>query len=190
MAQRMDLERVDVGHSADGGSENRSPSTSFGDAVADGRKPWLRGYGAVGLVVLGLIVAGAVAISVSGVARQQLALSFIPQPERYTELYFSGERPVDSVADAAGESVQVRFTIANREGRAEALRYTVRVVDDAEGPLSDVPGSVQLENDGVTTISATVPLPFATRWSAVEVTLDGRPERLRFLRTQADAMAR
>jgi hypothetical protein len=39
-------------------------------------------------------------------------------------------------------------------------------------------------------VSSTIPLPAATQWSAVDVTLDGRPERLRFLREQVEQGAR
>ena len=86
--------------------------------------------------------------------------------------------------------MDTRFTIANHEGRAEVLRYTVRIVDGARTLVGGTVGSVQLEDTGVTDVSSTIPLPGATQWSAVDVTLDGRPERLRFLREQVEQGAR
>jgi hypothetical protein len=47
-----------------------------------------------------------------------------------------------------------------------------------------------MSDRGVATVTSTIPVPAAAPWSAVEVALDGRPERLRLLRAQVDAMAR
>jgi hypothetical protein len=161
-----------------------------GTAGDTGNSSRFRGYGVVLVALLGLLVAGAALITVSDGARRQAAISFFPVPEQYTELYFSERRPAEVVDGSAGEAVIVRFTIANHEGRSQGLRYTVRVVDGAEVPLGAVTDSVEIGDTVVTTIASTIPVPTAVPWSAVEVTLDGRPERLRLLRAEADAMAR
>jgi uncharacterized membrane protein len=151
--------------------------------------PWLRGYGSIIVVLLGLVIVGAGVVAVSDGARRQAAISFVPVPERFTELYVAEQRPVEVVDGPAGETVGVRFTIANHEGHSQTLRYTVRVVDGAEFPLGASTGSATIGDTGVATVNSTVALPAAAPWSAVEVTLDGRSEKLRLLRAQADPIA-
>jgi hypothetical protein len=159
-------------------------------ACVGGRPPLFRGYGVILLALVGVVVAGAGLMSVSDEARRQFAISFVPKPEKYTELYFSDPQPVDVADGPAGESVRVRFTIANHEGRTEVLRYTVGVVDGASVPLAVTSDIVDIRDADSTMITCTISVPAASQWSAVEVALDGRSERLSFLRAQVEATAR
>jgi hypothetical protein len=173
----------------DGGpSENGAEQHAPTDVT--GRPPQFRGYGVVALVLVGVVVASAGLMAVSDEARRQFAVSFVPKPERYTELYFSDQQPVEVTDGPAGETVRVRFTIANHEGRTEVLRYTVGIVDGASVPLGVTGDIVDMRDADSTTITSTISVPAAAQWSAVEVALDGRSERLSFRRAQVEATAR
>lgn len=151
--------------------------------------PALRGYGRVLTVLLGLLVAGATVVALSSEARQQVALSFVPQPEKFTELYFSADKPTQVSSGPDGESVRVFFTIANHEGQTNAMPYTVRLVDESGVPLAGAVGSVAVPHDEATEVTAAVQAPSSPPWLAVEVSLDGRTERIRLLRTLLEEKA-
>ena len=147
------------------------------------KRPRLHGYGGVLAVLLALLVVGATVIALSSQAREQVTLSFVRQPEKYTELYFSG----DGAQASFGSDwvvVKIAFTVVNHEGERTSFPYVVQVVNAAEAPLGRARGSVDL-TDGMSLTTIVVVVISATEaWAAVEVDLEGRSERIRFLASQ------
>ncbi len=162
--------------------------------VETGRQPALRGYGRVLAAVVALLIVGGALVGFSGEARHQLALSFTRQPTQYAELYFSGnpttlltrKSPTALGAGFGEEQVQmnVTFTVANHDGETSAFPYEVEVVDDTRTTLGRADGSVTVHNGSAQPTAATVDFVAAEQWSAVEVRLIGRGERIRILRAE------
>ncbi|MFZ0832469.1 MAG: hypothetical protein WAM92_05180 [Mycobacterium sp.] len=139
-----------------------------------------------------LLSVGGAVVAVSGEARHQLALSFTRQPSRYAELYFSGgppalvgqPRPAPADAGPGNDStaMKVSFTVANHHDATTTFPYEVEVVDAAGTTLGRAHGSVTVKDGTAQMTTATVGLSAAEQWSAVEVRLDGRDERIQMLR--------
>jgi hypothetical protein len=147
----------------------------------------LRGYGGVLAVLLALLVVGATVVALSSQARHQVALSFVRQPEKYTELYFSRNGPTQVSSDPDRVVVNVSFTLVNHEGKTTIFPYAVQVVNDAEEPLGRAEGSVDVAPGDLVTTTAAVDIPATKPWSAVDVNLEGRTEHIRFLPSEMKA---
>ncbi|BBZ26745.1 hypothetical protein MMAD_10400 [Mycolicibacterium madagascariense] len=135
------------------------------------------------LAILALVAIGAT-IDVNGSVRHQLALSFIPQPSDYTELYFATGRPVEVDADGDVATVNVEFTVANHEGVTTVYPYTVALTDAAGVPVARVAGAMSIPNDDAITRQVAVAVPISASWTAVDVHLQDRTERLHLLQSQ------
>jgi hypothetical protein len=173
-----------------------SPGSNPGTpADTPDKQPPLRGYSGVLAALFALLVVGAIVVALSGQARHQVALSLVRQPERYTELYFSGNGPTEGspsysvVGRAAARPgslpgrvvVNVPFTVANHEGRATRFPYAVRVVDDAEALLGQAEGALDPADGQSLTTTVAVDIPATGQRAAVDVDLEGRGEHIRFL---------
>jgi hypothetical protein len=147
------------------------------------KQPVLRGYGAVLAVLLALLAVGATVLTFSTRARHQLVLSFVPQPEKYTALYFSGNGLTQVSPSPDLVILTVSFTVANHEGKATRFPYAVQVVDRAKTPVGRTEGSVEVADGSEATPRVAVNVPASAAWSAVEVNLQGRAEHLRLLQS-------
>jgi hypothetical protein len=136
------------------------------------------------LLALLMLLAFGAAAQLNDSVRHQLALSFIPQPSDYTELYFATGRPVEAVVDGNLETVSVQFTVANHEGRTIIYPYTVALADRAGIPVARVADSLTISADGAVTKEVRVAVPTSTPWTAVDVSLSGRAERLHLLQSE------
>lgn len=142
----------------------------------------LRGYGSVLGAVLAVIVMGATAMAFSSEVRRQVAISFVPQPEKYTELFFSGDGPREVSPGPGRFVVNVPFTVANHEGQAITYPYAVEVSSNTDALLARIEGSVDVPEAHMLPTTVAVDLPAAGAWSAIEVDLEGHSEHIRFLR--------
>jgi hypothetical protein len=159
------------------------------------KQPLLRGYSGVLAVLFALLVVGAIVVALSSQARHQVALSLVRQPEKYTELYFSGDGPTASYS-VVGRAVarpgsfrgrvvvNVSFTVANHEGRATRFPYAVRVVNDAGALLGRAEGSLDVADGQSSTTTVAVDIPATGERAAVDVDLEGRTEHIRFLQAR------
>jgi hypothetical protein len=148
------------------------------------RRPMLRGYGVVLAAVLVLLLSGATVGVLSSGARHQLAMSFMHQPERYTELYFSAARAAQVPNTTDRLAVTVSFVVTNHEGQAVDYPFVVTLVDQADRPVASTTGVVEVPDAKSATPSVVVDVPGWARWTAIEVHLVGRSEQLRVLRSQ------
>jgi hypothetical protein len=146
--------------------------------------PGLHGYGGVLAVLAALIVVGATVIALSSQARDQVALSFVRQPEKYTELYFSRDGPTQASFSRDWVLVKVSFTVVNHEGEMTSFPYVVQVVNDADALLGRAHGSLDLADESSLTPTVAVVIPATEAWAAVDVDLEGRSQHIRFLRTR------
>jgi hypothetical protein len=151
------------------------------------RRPVRRGPGGVWVALAALIMLGATVITVSGQARHQVAVSFVPQPVKYTELYFTGDGPRQRGYGRDWVLLAVPFTVANHEGESTIIRYMVQAVDDREASVGRAEGTAELPDGTSVAVVADVAVPATERWAAVEVRLTGRSERIRFLAGRAIA---
>jgi hypothetical protein len=164
------------------------PLVTFPGAGADtpthtpDKRPLLRGYGGVLAALSALLVVGGAMAALSGQARHQLALSFLRQPERYAELYFAGDGPTQASGSPDWVVVNVPFTVVNHEGRTSRFPYAVQVITDAEAPVGRVDGSADVADGNSLTATVAVGIPASEPWSAVDVSLAGRSQHIRFLR--------
>jgi hypothetical protein len=146
------------------------------------KQPVLRGYGGVLATLSALLVVGGAVVALSSQGRHQLALSFLRQPEKYTELYFSGDGPTQAGASPDWVVVNVPFTVVNHEGRTSQYPYAVQVIDDAQAPVGRVEGSADITDGNSLSATVAVGIPASEPWSAVDVYLAGRSQHIRFLR--------
>lgn len=145
--------------------------------------PALRGYGVV-LVLLFVMVVVVAAVLLSGEARHQLSLSFMRQPERYVELYFSDDLPIEFNSGPDRIGIKTAFTIVNHEGDRARFPYLAQVVNEANAPLGQVRGSVEIPNGSSFTTVVVVDIAASESWSAIEIVLEGRNEHIRFLQPE------
>jgi hypothetical protein len=135
------------------------------------------------LAILVLVAIGATA-QLNDSVRHQLALSFIPQPSEYTELYFATGRPVEVSADGDVATVDVQFTVANHEGRTTVYPYSVALADQAGVPVARVEGAMSIPDAGSITRQVAVAVPVSVPWTAVDVHLQDRAEHLHLLQSE------
>jgi hypothetical protein len=135
------------------------------------------------VTILALVAVGAI-VELNDSVRHQLALSFIPQPSDYTELYFATGRPVEVNADGDVATVNVQFTVANHEGDTTVYPYAVALTDAAGIPVARVEGAMSIPNDDAITRQVAVAVPVSAPWTAVDVNLQDRDERLHLLQSQ------
>ena len=154
-----------------------------------GKQPLLGGYvGALG-ALLAVVIVCATLMAVSSEVRRQVVISFVPQPERYTELYFSGNGPTEVRSHDGLVVVTIVFTVGNHEGGPNMYRYAVDAVNDGGAVLARVDGSVDVPDRKMLTITVALEISTTDSWSAVNVNLAGRGERIRFLRSEMKATA-
>ena len=146
------------------------------------KQPVLRGYGRVLAVLLALLVVGATIVALSSQARHQVALSFVRQQDKYTELYFSGDGPTQVSPGPDRVVVNVSFTVVNHEGETTRFPYAVQAVNEAGTPVGRAEGSMDVTDGNLLTTTVAVDIPATESWSAVDVDLEGRNEHIRFLR--------
>jgi hypothetical protein len=156
-------------------------------------RPVRRAYREVLVVLLILLLIGATLFAVWGKARHQLVLSFVRQPDRYTELYFSAAMPIQitpgqsdgEVVEGAGggeQVVNVFFTVVNHEGQTMSFPYVLKVADVAGVPVGQAGGSVEVPDGTSSPVSVAVKISGNEPWSSVDVALVGRSEHIRYLR--------
>lgn len=158
------------------------------DNRSDQQSVW-RGYGGVLIVLLSIFVACATVFALSSEVRHTMAMSFVRQPQHYTELYFSTARPVqvDPVAGMGGVAqeqlaVNVFFTIVNHEGQATTFPYELAVTNEAGAVVGRTGGSVEVPDGSGLPVWAMIDIPGSEQWSRIDVALVGRDEHIRFLR--------
>ena len=151
-------------------------------ARAETKRPVLHGYRGVTSLVLGFVLLGATVLALSSQARHQFALSFVRQPTHYTELYFAADRPTEKISGLGVMTVSIPFTVVNHEGQTTAYPYVVQVVDRAQVAVGRAEGSVAVPDEGSSTTTVAVDVPASAPWTAVDVDLEGRPERLHLWR--------
>jgi hypothetical protein len=151
-------------------------------AHAEQRKPALRGYRGVLTAILVFVASGAASLAFSGQARHQLAISFVRQPTHYTELYFSADRPREELSGFDVTTVRIPFTVVNHEGRPTTYPYVVEVLDPHQVPIGQAEGSVEVPDGTAWTTTVGVDVSVSAQWTALEVSLVGRPERLHLWR--------
>jgi hypothetical protein len=142
--------------------------------------PRYRGF----LLALLLLVAIGASAELNDSVRHQLALSFIPQPSDYTELYFATGRPVEVVPVGDITTVSVQFTVANHEGHTIIYPYVVALADQAGIPVAQVLNSFTIPADDSVTKEVDIAVPTSTPWAAVDVNLPGRAERLHLVQSE------
>jgi hypothetical protein len=147
------------------------------------KQPVLRGYGVVLAVLLALLAVGATVAAVSGSARHEVVLSLVRQPEKYAELYFSGNGLTQVSPSPDRVISRVTFTVVNHEGKATRFPYAVQLVDQAETPVGRTEGSVEVADGSAAATTAAVDVPASAAWSAIEVNLQGREEHIRLLQS-------
>lgn len=145
----------------------------------------LRQYAGVLVTIVVLAVTGATVLTFSAWARHQLALSFVRQPTHYTVLY--ADALTQGIPNPDLVTLTVSFTVVNREGKATRFPYGVQVVDHAETPVGRTAGSLEVADGSDATATVTVNVPASAAWSAVEVNLEGRVERIRLLQSPPEA---
>lgn len=130
----------------------------------------LLGAGAASVAALSLLLA------VPG-GREQLAISFSQQPVGYTELYFTGKRD-DLVAGPDGRpTVVVTFAIVNNgDPYGPDYTYRVRVRGPAGLPISETTERLVIASGERRELTVALAISDPTTWSAVDVSLAGRPE--------------
>lgn len=175
--------------SAIGYADDTRPLVFAEDSATDtapktDRRPALGGFGAVLGALVVLLIGGAIAGSVSSGARHQLAMSFTEQPQRYTELYFSSAKAAPINDGSSRLAVTVSFVVTNRQGQVVEYPYAVTLVDASDRPVAGATGTVSVPDAASATPSAVVDVPGSAQWTAVEVSLTGRSEQLRVLRSQ------
>lgn len=153
-------------------------------ALTPDKQSVLRGHGGVLAVLLALLVVGATMVALSSQARDQAALSFVRQPEKYTELYFSGDGPTQASYGRDWVLVNVPFTVVNHEGERTSFPYVVQAVNEGGAPVGRFAGSADVSDGKSLTIIVAVAIPATEAWAAVGVELEGRSERIRFLASQ------
>jgi hypothetical protein len=158
-------------------------------AHAADKQSVLRGYGGVLAVLLALLVVGATLVALSSQARDQAVLSFVRQPEKYTELYFSGDGLTQASFGPDSVLVQVSFTVVNHEGERTSFPYVVQVVNKGGAPVGRFEGTADVADGNLLTTIVAVVIPATEAWAAVDVDLEGRSERIRFLASQMNATA-
>jgi hypothetical protein len=147
----------------------------------------LHGYGGVLAVLLALLGVGATVVAPSSEVRHQVAISFVPQSEKYTELYFFEDGPTEGRRVRNRVVVNVPFTVANHEGHTTHFPYVVQVVNGEGKPVGRFGGSEDIaDGNSLTTIVAVV-IPATEAWAAVDVDLEGRSERIHFLASHMKA---
>jgi hypothetical protein len=174
----------------DGDATARPPRPATDDRL-DQQSVWL-GYGGVLIVLIGLFVACATVFALSSEVRHAVAMSFVRQPQHYTELYFSRATPVEADPPAGGIgqvvqgplAVSVFFTVVNHEGQATTFPYELQVTNEAGTVVGRADGSVEVSDGSRAPIWATVDIPAGEQWSRIDVGLVGREEHIRFLREE------
>lgn len=148
------------------------------------KQPALRGYGGVLAVLFAVLVVGAAVVAVSDQAGRHLILSLVRQPETYTELYFSEDEPLLVDTGDSGEvAVTVSFVVVNHEGRTSQYPYAVQVLGEADLPVAQMEGLMEIADGSSSTATVTIEVPEGAPWLAVNVRLLGRAEHIRFLRS-------
>jgi hypothetical protein len=142
-----------------------------------------------GLCTILLFVAVGATVGLSGPVRHQLALSFVPQPPDYTELYFATDAPVAVASDGDVMTVSVQFTVVNHEGHTTVYPYVVAVANQEGIPVGRVYGSITVPNDGSLTKEVAVAVPISAPWTAVDVNLQSRAERIHLLQSELATVA-
>jgi hypothetical protein len=74
------------------------------------------------------------AVAASATVRHQIALSFVRQPDRFTELYFTEPRQLEKQGNAGNALVD--FTIANHEGHTSVYPYVVTLAGGHMRPMN------------------------------------------------------
>jgi hypothetical protein len=109
-------------------------------------------------------------------ARDELAISFTQRPEGYTELYFTDNRDDLVVGPDGRLKVLVTFAIANNgDPYGPAYTYRVRVRGAAGRPVAEMTEPLAIESGERRHFSVALDVPDAAAWSAVDVSLVGRP---------------
>lgn len=78
---------------------------------------------AAALALLALLAA---AVLVSATVRHQITMSFVRQPDHFTELYFTEPEQLEDQGQFGGPAID--FTIANHEGHPHVYPYVVTLV--------------------------------------------------------------
>jgi hypothetical protein len=161
-----------------------APDSTTGTSPGAQRLPVLRGYGVVLAAVLVVLLTGAIVSVLSSGARHQLAMSFMHQPERYTELHFSAANAAQVANTTDQLSVTVSFVVTNYEGQAVDYPFVATLVDRTERPVANATGVVEVPDAKSATATVVIHVSGSAAWTAIEVNLTGRSERLRVLRSQ------
>jgi hypothetical protein len=104
-------------------------------------------------------------------------------------LYFATDAPVAVASDGDVMTVSVQFTVVNHEGHTTVYPYVVAVANQEGIPVGRVYGSITVPNDGSLTKEVAVAVPISAPWTAVDVNLQSRAERIHLLQSELATVA-
>jgi hypothetical protein len=131
-----------------------------------------------------VFASGLIAVTAFSPAIQhQLAISFVRQPDRYTELYFSDNEPVTLRKDLRSIVAEVRFKVRSHEGDQTAYHCRAVALDKALQVIGQSVTNASVQDGDTASVIETVRLSprDSAALRAIQVTLDGRVERLTYV---------
>jgi hypothetical protein len=107
----------------------------------------------------------------SALARQLNDLQLVPQPERYTELYFENHQQLP-VLVKPGDKQDLPFTVHNREHNTITYSYKVMagITEETDGYVLGE-GTITLAHDSSQTLHPTISVPPLGQRIAIKVAL-------------------
>lgn len=135
----------------------------------------------VWLISAGLVLALAVVLTAANrdwVRGRLAAMKLLPQPERFTELYFPQNLLLPKTAD--GNPLTFSFTIHNEQGAATTYPYQV-VIQLPDGKTQTVAsGSTVLADGQMRMLAQSVLLPRGVTTAEIAVVLPAQQESIHF----------
>jgi hypothetical protein len=116
-------------------------------------------------------------------ARRELALSFTRVEPGFTELYFGAGGVVETAAPGGGVRLRVDVVVAHRGTGDDGYTLRVEALDGRGVPVAQRVQQLTVPDDEQRGSNLTLDVP--DDWSAVQVTLDGRPETLHYAAPRA-----
>jgi len=133
-----------------------------------------------GLLTAAVLVVGGIALAYlagTSFARAQLtALKLIPEPERYTELYFNHTASLPT----AGTSVTFSFSIHNVTGQTKVYPYEIMLIGPTGNDEVLESGATSTTAGQIADIPVTVHVPLGTANSQIAVELPQQAQSIDF----------
>jgi len=133
---------------------------------------WVIGGGVLALLVLVLVASNS-----PWVHARLAAAKLLPQPEAYTELYFTQHLALPKTAIGL---VPFSFTVHNVEGDATTYPYEVVLLLPNGKTQTLSTGTLALQNGETRSVAATVNVPKGTTTAEIAVVLPNQQESIHF----------